>query len=184
MRDYVFLHEFGHAFAGLGDEYYTSDVSYEDFYPAGIEPTDPNVTALLDPENLKWKDLVSPGIEIPTDWNKAVFDSLNLEVGLLTKEKTDALQLLQKSGAPSGTISDTEDSYNDRIFSLRAQIDSFIFHHPLKGKIGAFEGAGYQSMGLYRPTVNSMMHRFDPERRSFEAVNERAIRKMIDFYSE
>jgi hypothetical protein len=184
MRDYVFLHEFGHAFAGLRDEYYTSDVSYEDFYPEGIEPTDPNVTALLDLQNLKWKDLVSPGIEIPTDWDKPVFDSLNLAVNRLTKEKTDTVEVLQKSGASSGTITDAEKSFNNRIFSLRAQIDSFIFHHPLKGKTGAFEGAGYQSEGLYRPTVNSMMHRFDPERRSYEAVNERAIRKMINYYSE
>jgi hypothetical protein len=184
QRDYVFLHEFGHAFAGLGDEYYTSSVSYINFYPAGVEPTDPNVTALLDPQDLKWKDLISPGITIPTDWGKPVFDSLNHALSLLTKDKTDALQVLKKSDASSGAISDTENSYDNRILSLRAQIDSFLFTHPLKGKIGAFEGAGYQSEGLYRPTVNSMMHRFDPGRRSFEAVNERAIRKMIDFYTE
>lgn len=184
QRDYVFLHEFGHAFAGLGDEYYTSNVSYEDFYPAGIEPTDPNVTALLDLQNLKWKDLVSPGITIPTDWGKPVFDSLNQSLNLLTKDKTEALQNLQKSNAPARAMTDTENYFSNRIVELRAQIDSFLFNHPLKGKIGAFEGAGYQSEGLYRPTVNSMMHRFDPGRRSFEAVNERAIMKMIDFYSE
>jgi IgA Peptidase M64/Peptidase M64 N-terminus len=184
QRDYVFLHEFGHAFAGLADEYYTSDVSYEDFYPAGIEPTDPNVTALLDPQNLKWKDLVSPGLAIPTEWGKPVFDSLNHSLKLLTKEKADTLQTLQKSGASSNEITKTESSFDSRIVVLRAQIDSFLFNHPLKGKIGAFEGAGYQSKGLYRPTVNSMMHRFDPGRRSFEAVNERAIKKMIDYYTE
>ncbi len=32
--DYVFLHEFGHAFAGLADEYYSSSTAYNDFYPA------------------------------------------------------------------------------------------------------------------------------------------------------
>src|ERR1700687_340094 len=54
---YVGVHEFGHQFAGLADEYYTSDVAY--LPPAAkTEPWEPNVTALLDPANLKWKDLV------------------------------------------------------------------------------------------------------------------------------
>ena len=54
---YVGVHEFGHQFAGLADEYYTSDVSY--LPPEKrTEPWEPNVTALLDPAHLKWKDLV------------------------------------------------------------------------------------------------------------------------------
>lgn len=36
--DFLFQHEFGHAFAGLGDEYYTSEVAVEDFYPTDVEP--------------------------------------------------------------------------------------------------------------------------------------------------
>jgi len=35
---YLFLHEFGHSLAGLGDEYYTSAVAYNEFYPRGVEP--------------------------------------------------------------------------------------------------------------------------------------------------
>ena len=46
--EYVFVHEFGHGFASLGDEYYTSDVSYEDFYSKDVEPLDPNLTTLVD----------------------------------------------------------------------------------------------------------------------------------------
>jgi len=46
---YLVLHEFGHSFAGLADEYYTSSVAYEDLLPPGTEPIAPNVTALLDP---------------------------------------------------------------------------------------------------------------------------------------
>lgn len=65
--EYVFLHELGHSLAGLGDEYYTSSTGYEDFYPSGVEPWEPNVTAMLDgPSNLKWKDLVTSGIPVPT----------------------------------------------------------------------------------------------------------------------
>jgi hypothetical protein len=61
----VFIHEFGHSFAGLADEYYTSDVSYNDFFPAGIEPWEPNVTNLVDFNN-KWKDMLDPETPVPT----------------------------------------------------------------------------------------------------------------------
>ena len=63
---YLVTHEVGHSFSGLGDEYYSSDVSYNEFYPPGVEPWDPNITALLDPENVKWGELIAPGTPIPT----------------------------------------------------------------------------------------------------------------------
>jgi hypothetical protein len=63
--EYVFVHEFGHGFASLADEYYTSDVAYEDFYPLDVEPLDPNLTTLVDFKS-KWKDLVPDSIPIPT----------------------------------------------------------------------------------------------------------------------
>jgi len=65
----VFIHEFGHGFAGLGDEYYTSDVSYNDFYPAGIEPWEPNLTTMVDFDS-KWKNLLDPHTPIPTPNNE------------------------------------------------------------------------------------------------------------------
>ena len=73
---YLLLHEFGHSFAGLGDEYYSSQVSYNEFVPPGVEPLEPNVTALLDPPNLKWKEMVTPGTRIPTPWEKELYDQL------------------------------------------------------------------------------------------------------------
>ena len=71
---YIFVHEFGHHFAGLADEYYTSDVAY---LPAAdrVEPWEPNATALLDPATLKWKDLVTPGTPLPTPWPKEEFET-------------------------------------------------------------------------------------------------------------
>jgi hypothetical protein len=72
---FVFIHELGHSFAGLGDEYYTSDVSYENFNPLGVEPADPNITAFLDPENLKWKHLMEDDTPLPTPWNKTAYDN-------------------------------------------------------------------------------------------------------------
>lgn len=61
----VFVHEFGHGFAGLGDEYYTSDVSYSDFYPTHIEPWEPNLTTLSDFDS-KWKNMLESGLPVPT----------------------------------------------------------------------------------------------------------------------
>jgi hypothetical protein len=63
--EYIFTHEFGHGFAGLGDEYYTSDVAYNDFYPLDVEPLDPNLTTLVNFES-KWKDMIGSDTPVPT----------------------------------------------------------------------------------------------------------------------
>ncbi len=61
----VFVHEFGHGFAGLGDEYYTSAVAYENFYNLDIEPWEPNLTTLVN-FNMKWKNMVPDSVPVPT----------------------------------------------------------------------------------------------------------------------
>ncbi len=61
----VFVHEFGHGFAGLGDEYYNSSVAYEDFYNLQTEPWEPNLTTLVDFDN-KWKKNIAKSTPIPT----------------------------------------------------------------------------------------------------------------------
>ncbi len=53
----VFVHEFGHAFAGLADEYYTSVVTYEEFYNLSLEPWEPNITTKVDFAS-KWLNLM------------------------------------------------------------------------------------------------------------------------------
>ena len=63
--EFIVTHEFGHGFASLADEYWTSDVAYQDFYPIDVEPTDPNLTTLVNFDS-KWKDLVEEGTPIPT----------------------------------------------------------------------------------------------------------------------
>ena len=63
--EFIITHEFGHGFASLADEYWTSDVAYQDFYPQDVEPTDPNLTTLVDFDS-KWKDLVEDDTPIPT----------------------------------------------------------------------------------------------------------------------
>ncbi len=61
----IFVHELGHGFAGLGDEYYDSSVAYSDFYSKNAEPWEPNLTTLTHFDR-KWKSMISQNIPIPT----------------------------------------------------------------------------------------------------------------------
>ncbi|MDR3047332.1 MAG: IgA Peptidase M64, partial [Bacteroidales bacterium] len=63
--DYVIIHELGHTMVGLADEYYTSEVSVQNFYPETVEPLEPNLTTLVNFES-KWKSFVGKNIPIPT----------------------------------------------------------------------------------------------------------------------
>ncbi len=61
----VVVHEFGHSFAGLGDEYYYDD-GYVAYYYPDSEPWEQNITTLYDFES-KWNDMLPKVIEIPTE---------------------------------------------------------------------------------------------------------------------
>ena len=61
----VMVHEFGHAFAGLADEYAYGDQE-ETSYPSDTEPWEPNVTTLHD-FAAKWQDLLPAGTSVPTE---------------------------------------------------------------------------------------------------------------------
>ncbi|MBL4746859.1 MAG: peptidase [Flavobacteriaceae bacterium] len=61
----VFVHEFGHSFAGLADEYFSSSVAVNDFYPASVEPWEPNITNMVNFDS-KWKHMIAKEIPIPT----------------------------------------------------------------------------------------------------------------------
>jgi hypothetical protein len=75
FAEYVFVHEFAHHFAGLADEYYTSPVAYTtDAGAEQVEPWEPNATAMKDPTQLKWRDLVTADTPVPTPWEKEPFD--------------------------------------------------------------------------------------------------------------
>ena len=118
----VFVHEFGHGFAGLGDEYYTSSVAYEDFYNLDIEPWELNLTTLTDFDS-KWKNMIQDSVPIPTP----------------RKPK----------------FSET---------------------------IGAFEGGGYTSEGIYSPQMDCRMK--SNYATEFCPVCQEAIKKIIQFYTE
>lgn len=74
-EEYVFTHEFGHGFAFLADEYYTSDVAYNDYYPLDVEPLERNITTLVDFSS-KWSDLVEVDTPVPTPATKEFKDKV------------------------------------------------------------------------------------------------------------
>lgn len=76
----VFTHEFGHSFAGLADEYFSSEVAYNDFYNLEYEPWEPNITTLVD-FGAKWKDLLPPGTPVPTPADDAHKDKCGVFEG-------------------------------------------------------------------------------------------------------
>lgn len=165
----VFVHEFGHSFAGLADEYYTSNVAYNEFYPAGVEPTEPNITALLNPEYLKWENQVDPGKAVPTLWNKAAYDSVSKKRQALRGQlRLERMEVRQQE-------------IRVEMERLDNKMIDFINTHPLKNKVGFFEGAGYSSTGLYRPMLNCMM--FSNHEKKFCDVCQQEILRMIRFYA-
>ncbi len=116
----VVVHEFGHSFGGLGDEYfYEGNLDNDEMHSLQHEPWEPNITTLVDFDS-KWADMVEPGIEIPT---------------AVTPERTK--------------------NYT----------------------VGVYEGGGYRSKGIYRPTDVCRMRNNVAER--FCPVCERAIERVI-----
>ena len=120
----VVVHEFGHSFAGLGDEY-AYETEEVPMYPHDVEPWEPNLTTLADFHG-KWEDLIAKGTPIPTP--------------LSTDKKA------------------------------------------IPNRIGVFEGAGYSPKGVYRPCQDCRMR--TNEYPSFCPVCDRALRRVINFYTE
>lgn len=66
----VVVHEFGHSFGGLADEYFYENDVMLDTYPTDLEPWEPNITTLVDFDS-KWKSLLAPGTPVPTPVERA-----------------------------------------------------------------------------------------------------------------
>ncbi len=65
----VIIHEFGHGFAGLADEYYADETGYDHMYNLAVEPWEPNITSLVDFSN-KWGDMLDKKTPVPTPREK------------------------------------------------------------------------------------------------------------------
>lgn len=180
--EYLLLHEFGHSFAGLADEYYTSETSYNDFYPAAIEPCEPNITALLDKDNVKWKSLLDKGIAVPTPWEKEAFDRMDLVWQKERKLLNNKIAQLKRERAQPEKIKQAQEEYEKVSRDHANKMDTYLESSKYFGKVGVFEGAGYASTGLYRPMIDCIM--FSKGNKPFCKVCEKAIKKVIDYYCD
>jgi hypothetical protein len=162
---YVGVHEFGHQFAGLADEYFTSEVAYLPDEKR-TEPWEPNVTALLDPANLKWKDLVTAGTPVPTPWDEEEFERFERDIQRQRKE-------LRAAGKPEAEM-------DELVRKEREKQDAMFGSEKYAGEVGAFEGANYEAKGYYRPEVDCIMF---TRHKTFCAVCRRAIERVIGMYA-
>ena len=166
FAEYVFVHEFGHHFAGLADEYYTSDVAYETGGESRPEPWEPNVTALQDPSKLKWVDLVENGTPIPTPWGKEEYEEHARQI------RAERRALMERA-APEAEF--------DALFARQREIERELLSSMRHAnRVGAFEGAMYESTGLYRPEIDCIMF---TRAEFFCRVCRRAIERIIDLYA-
>jgi hypothetical protein len=162
---YVFVHEFGHHFAGLADEYYTSDVAYGS-PTERPEPWEPNATA--DPGAAKWKDLLSKGIDLPSIWPKKEFEQMEQAI----QERRRAIRAKKRPEAEMEALFREERGLATRILSSG----------PNASRVGAFEGAMYEGRGYYRPQQDCIM--FTRDEVGFCAVCRRAIERVIRMYAK
>ena len=163
--NYLFVHEFGHHFAGLADEYYTSPVAYQ----SGAErpePWEPNATALRDPANLKWKRFVKPGTALPTPWPKAEYEKESRAY----QARRAALRAANRPESEMSALFKEDLVRSNALFSAA----------PERHTVGAFEGANYQASGYYRPEMQCIM--FDRSEK-FCNVCQAAIGDIIDLYT-
>lgn len=157
---YVLVHEFAHHFAGLADEYYTSDVAYGSSSERP-EPWEPNVTA--DAASPKWKDLVSVGTPLPTPWAKDAFEAAQEEIQARRKR-------LRAEKRP-------EQEMEALFREEQARMEALLSSGPHAGAVGAFEGAMYETKGYYRSQSDCIMF---TRHGAFCAACRRGIERVID----
>ena len=163
--DYLFVHEFGHHFAGLADEYYTSPVAYA---PAAgrMEPWEPNVTSLRDPARLKWKQHVKAGTPLPTAWPKAEYE----EHSRAYQKRRAVLRAAKRPESEMSALFREDLEFTRKLFSTA----------PHRHSVGAFEGANYEANGYYRSEMQCLM--FDRSERFCKVCND-GVSEIIDLYS-
>jgi len=164
FADYIMIHEMGHHMGALADEYYTSAVAYE-VPKITVEPWETNITALLDPNNLKWHDLVEAETPVPTPWNKEVFDAHGYSI----QRERDSLRAAHVPEKVMEALFLRQKATEDELFAQEQYRD----------KVGAFEGAGYMAKGLYRSQVDCIMY---TRHNIFCKVCQRSLSDVMDQY--
>ena len=164
--DFLFVHEFGHHFAGLADEYYTSPVAYS---PAArvVEPWEANVTALLEDQPLKWRDLVADGTPLPTPWPKAAFEARQRDF----QAKRQQIRADNRPESEMTALFREEQAYTTRLFESARH----------SRVVGAFQGANYDARAYYRSQLDCVM--FTRDEVPFCRVCQHALEQVIDLYA-
>lgn len=182
FSNYVFLHEFGHSFGGLADEYYTSDVAYNEFYPQGLEPVEPNITRLFDTKKLKWENMITPGIEIPTPWEKENYDKMDYAWQKERRELNKHITELKRNKATEKEIDKAQNEYNIKDKTHSDEVDKYLLSSKYWSNVGAFEGAGYSAKGMYRSMLDCLM--FSKGTKPFCKICEDHVGKVIKHFAE
>lgn len=65
LMEPVVVHEFGHSFGGLGDEYFYDTTEDDTLIPLDVEPWQPNITTQVDFAS-KWQSQIPQGTPVPT----------------------------------------------------------------------------------------------------------------------
>lgn len=164
--EYVFVHEFGHSFAALADEYYTSPVAYS--APGKVEePWEANATALLDPEDLKWKSFIEKDTPLPTPWPKAKYETHSRKIQERRKD-------IRAKNLPESEMS--------ALFNEQMAFETQLFTEaPYYGKVGAYQGGNYDAQAFYRPEIDCIM--FSRNDVPFCRVCTSVIEDVIDLYT-
>lgn len=163
---YLFVHEFGHHFAGLADEYYTSPVAYV-AAPEGERPEPWEANATADPRAGRWKDLVTPGTPLPTPWPKEEFEKAQREIQARRRK-------IREEKRPEEEM--------DALFREEQRLMTGLLHSSAHARaVGAFEGTMYESRGYYRPQADCIM--FTRNEVPFCAPCRRALERIIDLYA-
>ncbi len=164
--EYLYVHEFGHHFADLADEYYSSATAYE-MGSTVKEPWELNVTAQTDRDKIKWNDLIDEDVPVPTPWNKEKFDAHSKKV------QTERARLRKAKAS--------ENQLEKLFLEQREWEDHFLENIKYAGKVGLYEGAQYHSKGLYRSAPNCIMF---TRTTTFCPACQRAINLVIDSYTK
>ncbi len=162
---YLFVHEFGHHFAGLADEYYTSDVAVTNS-PSRPEPWEPNATA--NPKHPKWAALLSPGVPLPTPWKKDEFETHSHAI----QKERRAIRAANQPEAVMDALFARQKVHDTRLLGTDAH----------SGKVGAFEGANYEARGYFRSQEDCLM--FTRDDAGFCAACRAAIERVIRQYAK
>jgi hypothetical protein len=137
---------------------------------------------MLDKNNLKWKDLITTGIELPTPWEKENYDKIDYAWQKERREMNKHIAELKRDKVPQKEIDAAQNVYNKKDKLHSDETDKYLINSKYWNKVGAFEGAGYSAKGVYRPMIDCLM--FSKGTKPFCKVCEDHIKKVIKYFAE